>query len=365
VVDVFNLEATDKSARAGILKIAHGKISTPFFMPVATKAALKWISLQDAKAAGVECIISNSYILSLRPGAKVVEKASGLHKFMNWHNSIFTDSGGFQLISNDLFISLSDKGIVFRNPFDKCRDFLSPEKSMEIQQQLGADVAMCLDDMPRYGSNIARLEESAKRTFDWARHCIDSHRSKKQLLFGIAQGGTSKKLRQKSVEQISSLPFDGFALGGLAVGEPAKKMLEMVSLGAKLLPKENPRYLMGVGSPKELVECIALGVDAFDSCFPTRTARHGLAFTSKGNIDISKVRHKMDFRPLEEDCKCPACKKHSRAYIHHLFKVKEENAKTLLSLHNIYFIQKLVREARDAILKGRFAGFKKKLCKNP
>ncbi|MAG22129.1 MAG: tRNA guanosine(34) transglycosylase Tgt [Candidatus Diapherotrites archaeon] len=357
---MFKLQSTDGKARAGILKTAHGKVRTPLFMPVATKASFKWVALQDAEKAGVECFISNSYILSLRPGVPVIKKAGGLHKFMNWDKGIFTDSGGFQLISDELFLKMNDSGIYFRNPFDKNRDFLTPEKSMQIQEDIGADVAMALDDMPRYGSNAKRLEESAARTFEWAKRCLDSHNSKKQLLFGIAQGGTNKKRRKKSAEQISSLPFDGFALGGLAVGEPKKKMMEMAKINLSIFPGKSPRYLMGLGSPKELIEAISFGADIFDSCFPTRTARHGLAFTCKGNIDISKGKFKLDLKPLDEKCGCPVCKSHSRSYIHHLFKVKEENGKLLLSTHNIYFITKLMQDARKAILDGKFITFKKK-----
>ena len=360
---MFKLKSTDGKARAGILKTAHGPLETPFFMPVATKGAFKWISIQEIERAKIGCFIANAYVLSLRPGLEVIEKAGGLHKFMGWGKGIFTDSGGFQLLSDEFLIKIKETGIVFRNPFDKSRSFLSPEKCMEIQSALGSDVAMCLDDVPRLGSKIERLEESAERTFRWAKRCVDSHRSKKQLLFGISQGGASKRLRQKSTEQVASLPFDGIAIGGLCIGEGAGKMFEMVKLSNRIIPAEKPRYLMGVGSPRELLECISQGVDIFDSCFPTRTARHGLAFTSKGNINILKAGNRLDLGPIDKGCGCPVCEKHSRSYLHHLFRVKEENSKLLLSVHNTHFVSALINGAREAILGGEFAKFKRKLGK--
>ena len=356
---MFKVKATDEKARAGLLKTAHGQIQTPLFMPVATKGAFKWLSMQDIERAGVQCFISNAYILSLRPGLEAIKKAGGLHKFINWNKAIFTDSGGFQLLSDEFLIKISDLGVVFRNPFDKNRETLTPERCIEIQNSLQSDVAMCLDDVPRLGSKVFRLEESVERTFDWAKRCLETHKNKKQLLFGIAQGGTSKRLRKKSTEQISSLPFDGFALGGLCIGEGPAKMHEMVSLSEKIIPQEKPRYLMGVGSPKDLLECISLGVDVFDSCFPTRMARHGRVFTKCGHIDISRRAFQFDLKPLDKDCDCPVCSKHSRSYLHHLFRVKEENAKLLLSIHNVHFVSKMIEGARTAILQGKFNSFKK------
>ncbi len=356
---MFKVKAEDKNARTGMLKTAHGNLQTPFFMPVATKAAFKWVPLETIRGAGIECFISNGYLLSLRPGLEVLKKAGGLHKFMNWNKGIFTDSGGFQLLSDDFLIKIKEQGVVFRNPFDKNRELLTPEGCMELQGIIGSDVAMCLDDVPRLGSKIKRLEESTERTFEWAKRCSESHQSKKQMLFGITQGGTSKRLRKKSSEQIASLPFDGVALGGLCIGEGPAKMHEMVSLSTKILPNEKARYLMGVGSPADLLECISLGVDIFDSCFPTRVARHGMAFTKKGNITITRGSFKFDFKPLDKDCSCPVCKEHSRAYLHHLAKVKEENAKLLLSTHNIYFVAELIKGARKAIEEGTFTKFRR------
>jgi queuine tRNA-ribosyltransferase len=351
---MFKIIATDGKARAGALHTAHGAIETPLFMPVATKAALKWVSLAECSAAEIECFIANAYLLSLQPGLAVIKKAGGLHGFMNWSKGIFTDSGGFQVLSEEFLLKINDNGVFFRNPFDKSRSFLSPEKCIEIQNALGSDVAMCLDDVPLHGSSAKRIAESAARTFQWAKRCKETHKSKKQLLFGICQGGTIEKLRRKSAEQISSIDFDGIALGGLCIGEPKQKMLRMVSLSNKIIPPEKPRYLMGVGSPKELLQCIALGIDVFDSCFPTRTARHGLAFTEKGNIDVCKSAFKFDFNPLDAKCACPVCTQHSRAYLHHLFKVKEENSKMLLSVHNLHFTANLVKQAREAIRERKF-----------
>jgi len=360
---MFRVKAADGAARLGELKTAHGKLETPFFMPVATKAAFKWVSLGEISAAGIDCFIANAYLLGLRPGLEVIKKAGGLHSFMNWQKGIFTDSGGFQLLSEEFLLSVNEKGVFFRNPFDKSRDFLGPEKCMRLQEALGSDAAMCLDDVPRYGSSAERLEESAERTFRWAQRCLGAHRLKSQMLFGICQGGTIARLRKRSAEQISSLGFGGVALGGLCIGESKQKLLEMVKLGNAVIPEEKPRYLMGVGSPAELLQCIALGVDIFDSCFPTRTARHGLAFTERGNIDISKSTYKFDFSPLDADCGCPVCKRHSRAYLHHLFKVKEENGKLFLSVHNVHFTAALVVRARDAIRENKFEALIKKMKK--
>ncbi len=351
----FKIQAKSGKARAGILETAHSKIQTPFFMPVATKGSVKLLSHEEVFSAGTQCIISNAFILSMKPGLEVIKKAGGLHKFMSWKKSLFTDSGGFQVLSPDFCLKLEEDGVLFRNPFTGTKSIFSPEQSIKIQNTLSSDVAMCLDDVPTAGSSLNRLRESSERTFQWAERCKKVHKNKKQLLFGISQGGTDKKLRTKSTNQIASLDFDGYAIGGLAIGESLSKMIKTVEHTIPLLPENKPRYLMGVGSIRELVKAVSLGVDCFDSAFPTRTARHGRAFSSKGNINIDAARYRFDLKPLDSKCDCPVCATHSRAYLHHLFRTKEENARKWLSLHNLFFVHNLMNEIRESIIEGKFS----------
>ncbi len=357
----FSITGESGNARSGVLRTSHGKVKTPFFMPVATKGSVKLVSMDELGEMGIECFISNSYVFSLRPGLKTIQKAGGIHSFVGWDHSIFTDSGGFQISRPEFFVSISDQALVFRNPFDNAKDSLSPEKAMEIQSRLGSDVAMCLDDMPIFGSGLERLKESCERTFDWAKRCLASHSNKDQLLFGICQGGTNESLRKRSAEQIGSLDFDGFALGGLAIGESMKLTEKMVLAATPFLPIEAPRYLMGAGTPQELVKAVSLGVDCFDSAFPTHTGRHGLAFTSKGRINVANTSHRFDLSPLDPDCGCLVCESHSRAYLHHLFRTKEENGMKYLSYHNLFFLNSLMCRMREAIASDRLGSFAKKL----
>jgi queuine tRNA-ribosyltransferase len=273
---------------------------------------------------------------------------------MNWKKALFTDSGGFQVLSREFCLKLSNSGVTFRNPYSGEKMLFTPEKAIEIQNSLGSDVAMCLDDVPLHGSDLKRLEESAVRTTLWAERCKKAHKNRKQLLFGISQGGTDKKLREKSTREIVALDFDGIALGGLCIGEAKEKMFETVKHALKFVPDEKPCYLMGVGSAQELVEAVSLGIDIFDSCFPTRTARHGRAFSSKGNINIDSVRFKSDLNPLDKNCDCFVCRNHTRAFLHHLYKTKEENSMKYLSYHNLYFIQNLMKKIRKEIKEGKF-----------
>jgi len=351
----FRIQAISGKARAASLKTGHSAIQTPFFMPVATKGSVKLLSHEEVLSTGTQCLISNAFILSMKPGLEVIRKAGSLHKFMSWERGLFTDSGGFQVLSPDFCLKLGTEGVLFRNPFTGKQSVFSPEHAIKIQNSLGSDVAMCLDDVPKAGSSIERLRESAERTFQWAERCRESHKNRKQLLFGISQGGTSKSLRTESTNQITSLGFDGYAIGGLAIGEPLSEMLKTVEHTIHLLPEDKTRYLMGVGSVKELVKAVSLGVDCFDSAFPTRTARHGRAFTSRGNINIDAACYKLDMKPLDNKCNCPVCSTHSRAYLHHLFRTKEENARKWLSLHNLFFIQSLMKEMRQSILEGKFS----------
>ncbi len=351
---MFKLVAEQENARTGILKTAHGKIETPFFMPVATKGAVKLVSNSELEEAGTKCIICNAYLLSISPGTKIVKKAGGIHKFIGWNKGIFTDSGGFQTLSEKFLIKADEKGVTFKNPFDKSTSFLSPEKAVEIQNLLESDVAMCLDDVPLHGSTLTRIKESAERTTRWAERCKNAHKNKKQLLFGICQGGLNEKLRQKSSKEIAKIEFDGNAIGGLCIGETNSERNKMVKVSNSQFQKDKPRYLMGVGSPKDILECISHGVDIFDSCFPARIARHRTAMTSKGNINILNARFAKDFKPLDKKCECFTCQNHSRAFIRHLAKTKEENSLRLLSIHNISFVQKIAKEAKLAIKENRF-----------
>lgn len=359
----FKITSTYGNARHGILRTQHGDIETPVFMPVATKGSVKLLSNEEVESTGTRCMISNAFILSLKPGLEAIEKHNGLHGFMNWKHGLFTDSGGFQVLSPEFCLKLSDEGVIFRNPFDGKRMLFTPEQAVEIQNRMGSDVAMCLDDVPLHGSDAKRLAESAERTTLWAERCKDAHANPKQMLFGICQGGINKKLREKSTRQIVALGFDGVALGGLCIGESKQKMFEAAKLALGLIPEEKPRYLMGVGSAQELVEAVALGIDIFDSCFPTRTARHGTAFSSSGNVNIDSPRYSSDTKPVDSACKCYVCQNHSKAYLHHLFKTKEENALKYLSYHNLFFIQNLMNEMRTAIKEGSFSAGKFSLGK--
>ncbi|MEW6295613.1 MAG: tRNA guanosine(34) transglycosylase Tgt [Candidatus Diapherotrites archaeon] len=344
-------------ARYSELKTAHGKIELPSFMPVETKGTAKYVSQKELLEFGANAIICNSFLLYLKPGLSTIKKFGGLHEFIKWPKSIFTDSGGFQIIEKEFQPKPKEKGVEFKSPFDGSRRFITPEKAIQIQEELNSDAAMCLDDVPLHDAPLARLKESAERTTEWAKRCKAEHKNKKQLLLGISQGGRNKKLRQKSLQEIIELDFDGIALGGLCIGEPKNEMLETIKFSIPLIPKEKPVYLMGVGSPKELIECISLGIDLFDSCFPTRMARHGTIFTSKGKIDIKKKEHSLQKKPLDEECECFVCREYSTSFIHHLFRVGEQNAMRYASHHNLFFVQNLMKNARTAIMEGEFKKF--------
>lgn len=357
----FKIIAEEKSARTGVLKTAHGKIETPFFMPVATKGSVKYVSMQELGKMGYRCFISNAFLFSIRPGLNVIKKTKGIHNFVGWQHGIFTDSGGFQILREDFLPKATEEGVQFRNPFDQQKELLTPEKAIQIQNALGSDVAMCLDDVPAYGSSAARLKESQERTTRWAERCLKAHHNKKQLLFGICQGGTNEKLRKKSSQEIGSMNFDGLALGGLCLGEDKKIMHKMSDTSIREFPPEKPRYLMGVGSPKELLESISRGIDVFDSAFPTRTARHGMAFSKKGNLNLRNAEFRSDSKTVDSECNCFVCQSFSRAYLHHLVRVKEENGLRYLSHHNLFFLAGLMKEAREAIQKDRLRALKKRI----
>ncbi|MAG45545.1 MAG: tRNA guanosine(34) transglycosylase Tgt [Nanoarchaeota archaeon] len=316
------------------------KVKLPMFMPVATKLSTKLLSLKEVEEMDFSTVICNSFLLYLDPGLDLIKKAGGLREFTGTKLSFFSDSGGFQMISDEFLVGISKKGLKLRSPYDKSIHDLTPEKSMEIQTKLGADVVMCLDYMPRYGDKKEDIENSVNLTYEWAKRCKESYKGKGKL-FCIVQGGIYKGLRKKSAELLKSLDFDGYAIGGLGIGETKEEIFEIVKYTVKLLPKDKPIYLMGIGVPEDIQEFIKLGVDIFDSCYPARVGRHGLVFTSKGNLDLEKGKFKEDFNPIEKDCKCEACKQ-SRAYIHYLIKIKEPLGKRLMSLHNLEFVKNLL-----------------------
>jgi len=365
----FEVIAEDGKARVGKLKTSHGTFETPFFMPVATKGAVRLICPEDLEEMGAQSLISNAFLLFLRPGIDVIKKHKGLHNFMHWHKCIFTDCGGFQILSfKDGFINkITKEGIKFKSPYDGKVHLLTPKKIMEIEHEIGSDVAMALDHMPLYGSSKEEVALAVKHTNEWAEICLEEHKKinkKGQLLFGIIQGGVFEDLRKKSAESISKMDFDGFAIGGLCIGETKKETYKMLDVVLPIIPKNKPRYLMGVGSPEDLVECISKGVDIFDSVYPTRNGRHGQVLTSKGYVSIDQTKYKEDMTKLDENCDCKMCRKFTKSYIHHLIKRKEMLGPRIVSYHNVYFLQNLTKKIREAIKEDRFEEFKNEFLKN-
>lgn len=357
-------------ARTGFLKTTHGIIKTPFFMPVATKGAVKNITHAQLKEMNFDCLISNAFINYLNPGLDLIKKSGGLHKFMSWDKSLFTDSGGFQLILDHFSPKIMDEGVEMQNPFDKSRKLITPKKAIEIQNILGSDIAMVLDHQPVFGKTRLDYLDSTIRTIEWAMICKKTHlenkikTNKNQLLFAIVQGGNYVDLRINCAKALNEIGFDGIALGGFGLGEAQKDMCRIIKEVKKVLPKNNPTYVMGIGSPLELVNAVANGADCFDSAYPTRMARHGLIFTKNGPIKIEKAIHKNSFVPIDESCDCIVCKNHSRAYLHHLYKTHEQNAHLLLSYHNLFFISNLIKEIQKSIDENHFLDFKKEFEKN-
>lgn len=341
-------ENLDSQARTGILSTAHGDVKTPAFLPVATKASVKAMSSQDVGASGSEALIVNAFHIYLEPGIEVLQGFGGLHGFMKWKGSIFTDSGGYQLIRKEFSLKKKEDGFEFKTKDGKTEMF-TPEKCMEVQEKLGSDVAMVLDDCSPYPSTLEEVEESLVRTTRWAKMCRDAHAKKDQLLFGIVQGGTYPELRKRSAEELVPMEFDGYGIGGLTIGEPKDVMHSTIEGITPLLPKEKPRYLMGLGSPLDMLRAISMGVDVFDSVFPTRYGRHGTAFGFGGKLNVRGRQSKSDDSPLEKGCGCLACTSYSRGYIRHLLKEKEMLGLRLMSIHNLHFTQELMRRAREAI----------------
>lgn len=374
---MFNLLQQSGKARRGTLKTAHGEIQTPFFMTIGTVGAIKGLIPDEIRQLGGQVILSNTYHLHLRPGEDVVAKAGGLHKFMNWDGPILTDSGGYQVFSLSKIRKLKDDGVEFQSHLDGKKIFLTPEKAIEIQQKLGSDIMMVLDECPAADADRKYVEKSLELTTKWAERCktfhnlqfafgnqIQNPKSKMQnLLFGIVQGGMHPDLREKSAKQLVEIGFDGYAIGGLSVGEPNETMYEMIDATNPHLPEDKPRYLMGVGTPQDILEAVERGIDMFDCVLPTRNARHGHLYTSKGGVRIRNEQYKEDFTPLDPECECYTCQNFTKAYLRHLFMAKEILSLRLNTLHNVAFYLNLMKQIRDAIEEDRFDEFKKEFLK--
>ena len=358
-MSTFELEAADGVARTGVLRTAHGELRTPAFMPVGTKATVKAVDPDELEQLGAEILLCNTYHLHFRPGADLIAELGGLHRFMAWNGPILTDSGGFQVFSlRHTILRQDDEGVTFRSVYDGDEARFTPEHAAQVQAQLGSDIAMCLDVVPPPEVPRAELAEAVRRTTLWAKRQHQAKRAPSQLLFGIAQGGTDRELRRRSVEEIGQIGFDGHALGGLAIGESREEMLDTTAWATELLPGDRPRYFMGIGDPVGILEVIERGIDMFDCVLPTRNARTGSALTWEGQLNIKGARFARDPRPLDEDCACPACTRFSRAYVRHLLNQQEILGLRLLSLHNLRFLLDLVAGARAAIERGELGSFK-------
>jgi queuine tRNA-ribosyltransferase len=346
-------------ARRGRLHTPHGVVETPVFMPVGTQATVKTLSPEQVWDLGARIILSNTYHLYLRPGHDLVQEAGGLHKFMNWKGAVLTDSGGFQVFSLSELRKITEEGVEFRSHLDGSKHFLSPERAIEIENALGADIIMAFDECTPWPCEWQYAKDSLERTFRWAKRCKEAHRRPHdQALFGIIQGSTFADLRRLAAEQITSLDFPGYAVGGLSVGEPKELMAEMLDVTVPLIPEDKPRYLMGVGSPEDLVEGVWRGIDMFDCVLPTRIARHGTVFLPDGKMTVRNAEFARDFRPIQEGCDCYTCQNYTRAYIRHLLKADEQFGLTLCSIHNLRFLVRLMEEIRAALDVGTFAQFR-------
>jgi queuine tRNA-ribosyltransferase len=357
-VSHFEVTATDGSARAGVLRTAHGDVPTPAFMPVGTKGTVKTLHPDELRALGAHIVLGNTYHLHFRPGDELIARLGGLHAFSGWDGPILTDSGGFQVFSlRDTLLDVDDDGVTFRSVYDGAAARFTPEVAARIQKNLGSDIAMTFDICPPAGVPRPELEEAVRLTSLWAARQREAERAPGQLLFGIAQGGADGELRRRSIEEIAALGFDGHALGGLAVGESRDELFEATAWAAPLLPADRPRYFMGIGDAEGILRVIGSGIDMFDCVLPTRTARTGSALTAAGRLNLRNARFADDPRPLEEGCSCPACARFSRAYVRHLVNQEELLGVRLLSLHNLHFLLELTAGARAAIERGELRAF--------
>jgi len=354
----FELLGTDGKARRGRVHTAHGAINTPAFMPVGTAATVKAMMPESVAETGAEILLGNTYHLMLRPGAERIEKLGGLHKFMNWDKPILTDSGGFQVMSLAQLRKITEEGVRFRSHIDGAYYDLTPESSTEIQRQLDADITMCFDECPALPAPKERVNEAMQLSMRWARRSRDAFTHRPGYgQFGIVQGGTEKDLREESVEKLTEIGFEGYAIGGLAVGEGQELMFSTLDFTTPVMPTDKPRYLMGVGKPDDLVGAVARGVDMFDCVLPSRSGRTAEAWTRRGSVNLRNARHKDDPRPLDENCTCPCCKNYSRAYLYHLTKTKEILGLMLLTWHNLHYYQELMAGMRTAIEEKTFDKF--------
>jgi len=360
----FSLLGVDGAARRGRITTARGTVETPAFMPVGTQGAVKAVTPEELAVCGAEMILANTYHLYLRPGHELVRELGGLHRFMGWEGPILTDSGGFQIFSLAALRRIDDEGVRFRSHVDGSLHLLTPETSMEIQAALGSDVAMVLDECPALPAPRETLERAVCRTTDWARRCREAYRGP-GVAFGIVQGGPFEDLREQSARALLELDFPGYAIGGVSVGEPQELIPVTVRRTAEQLPADRPRYLMGVGTPRDIVDAVAVGIDLFDCVMPTRNARNGTLFTSRGKVRIKRSQYQRDPRPLDPDCPCEACRRYSRAYLRHLFVSGEILASRLNTIHNLTHYQMLMREIRAAVADRSFATLRRAVVERP
>ncbi|NNE79688.1 MAG: tRNA guanosine(34) transglycosylase Tgt [Silicimonas sp.] len=354
----FSLNATDGAARSGVIQTPRGDIRTPAFMPVGTAATVKAMLPESVAATGADILLGNTYHLMLRPGAERVARLGGLHRFMNWSRPILTDSGGFQVMSLAGLRKLTEEGVRFSSHIDGSKHLLSPETSIEIQRLLGSDIVMCFDECPALPADEKKVAESMRLSMRWAERSREAFGDRPgHALFGIQQGGVTPDLRAESAEALQSIGFDGYAVGGLAVGEGQDAMFGVLDYAPEMLPQDKPRYLMGVGKPDDIVGAVKRGIDMMDCVLPSRSGRTGQAFTRRGVVNIKNARHADDPRPLDESCTCPACSGYSRAYLHHVFRAGEMISGMLLTWHNLHYYQELMAEMRGAIAAGDFATF--------
>ena len=361
----YSLSAVDEKARCGIISTPRGEIRTPAFMPVGTAATVKAMLPESVRSTGADVLLGNTYHLMLRPTAERISELGGLHKFMNWERPILTDSGGFQVMSLAELRKLNEEGVTFKSHIDGSRHVLSPERSMEIQKMLGSDIVMCFDECPALPAPYEKIADSMQLSMRWAKRSRDAFGDRPgYALFGIQQGGLERDLRAESAEILQSIEFEGYAIGGLAVGEGQEAMFRVLDFAPQMLPVDKPRYLMGVGKPSDIVGAVKRGIDMMDCVLPSRSGRTGQAFTPRGVVNIKNARHQNDPRPLDASCQCPACKNYSRAYLHHVFKSQEIISSMLITWHNLYYYQDLMESMRKAILNKSFAEFELEFHKN-
>jgi len=348
----------DTQARLGELMTRHGVVTTPVFLPVASQGTVKTLTPEEVKNIGFDMVLANTYHLYLRPGIPVIEEAGGLHRFMAWDKAILTDSGGYQIFSLASLRRVSDDGVLFRSHIDGSEHLITPELTIQFQEALGADVIMVLDECPPHDSGFEKVQAAMNRTHHWAERCQKAHQHQDQALYAIVQGGVFPQLRRQSAEHLTSLDFEGYAIGGLSLGEPKKVTLGIIEETVPYLPNNKPRYLMGMGSPEDIVEGVARGIDVFDCALPTRVARNGALFTYQGRVNIRNTAYRQEAEPVDLDCDCYTCRTFSAAYLHHLFNNQELLAYRLATLHNLTFVSRLVQKIRDAIRDGTFKFFR-------